>query len=474
MSKELLENGHTQYGLHALNAEYHLLCAETKGFRNTKLNEVACKMGSLVASGQLKEDTVYGMLTHASRNNGLVDDDGLDKVRATIKSGLQHGLKNPRYPEEREQRSDSNVSGRTLNTILAADVKAKPIDWLWEGVLARGALSLIGGDPGLGKSQIASSIAAVVSTGGKWPVSNAKAKASNVIVVSSEDDPAYTIVPRLMAAGADLAKVHILTTVSDDKGQQVSFKLDRDIPLLRAWIEEIGDVDLVVIDPVTAYMGDSKANDSGDVRGITTELASLASDFDTCIIGITHLNKTVEKDAMYRFQGSMSWVGAARTAYAVTQNADSPELRNISPAKNNLAIDNAGFTFTIESVELPDDLKTSRVKWEEYSQTITANQALIDRSKGGGRLREAIDFVEAELVDGAALTADIAKRATEEGISSHTIKDALDKLTEQKLIVTRKAPGKGGKWYRMLVKDEEAWEQSHGLRVEPAPYKPHG
>ena len=96
-----------------------------------------------------------------------------------------------------------------------SDVVAEPIQWLWRERFARGKVSIIAGNPGLGKSQVTISMAAIVSRGGDWPIERMPCERGNVILLTSEDDAATTIKPRLTAAGADMGRVFILDSVND-------------------------------------------------------------------------------------------------------------------------------------------------------------------------------------------------------------------------------------------------------------------
>jgi RecA-family ATPase len=160
----------------------------------------------------------------------------------------------------------------------ASEITPEKLTWLWDGVLAKGTLSLLAGNPGLGKSQASLSFAATISTGGKWPGSKQQAEVGNVFILSMEDRAEDTIVPRLQACGADLSRISIL------QDKERPFSLEKDIPGLQEAIEEIGSVRLIIIDPITAYLGKSDANNSGEVRRITTELAGLAQKYELCVL----------------------------------------------------------------------------------------------------------------------------------------------------------------------------------------------
>jgi hypothetical protein len=116
--------------------------------------------------------------------------------------------------------------------------------------------SLLASEPGLGKSQITVAMAAPITNGGCWPFSEGRAPLGSVIILAAEDSVEHTTVPRLIAAGADLERVHFVqAAVAEDGNGQRMFNFQADIAKLRALIREIGDVVLVIIDPVTAYMG---------------------------------------------------------------------------------------------------------------------------------------------------------------------------------------------------------------------------
>ena len=120
--------------------------------------------------------------------------------------------------------------------VSLATVEAAPVDWLWHRRIARGKLNLIAGQPGRGKSQITKYMAARISTGTNWP-DGAPCSLGSVIFITCEDDAADTIVPRLMAAGADRTRCY-LHALSD---------LGKDVPALEEKIMAIGDVAAVVI-----------------------------------------------------------------------------------------------------------------------------------------------------------------------------------------------------------------------------------
>src|SRR5690606_21020435 len=139
-------------------------------------------------------------------------------------------------------------------------------------------LAILAGVGGTGKTTVAMSMAAIVSTAGRWPDGTPCRDHGSVLIWSSEDDPADTIIPRLMAAGADLSRVHIIRGAVTPDGEALPFDPARDIPMLRRKIAVTGGASLLIVDPiVSAVSGDMhKAN---DVRKSLQELVDFAAAF---------------------------------------------------------------------------------------------------------------------------------------------------------------------------------------------------
>ena len=193
-----------------------------------------------------------------------------------------------------------SASDEELGIIRADTVTMAPIDWLWRYRLARGEMALMAGDGGLGKSSILMDITARITTGAEWPDHSGHAPVGDVVFISAEDSRESTITPRLMAMGADLARVNLVTarlTVKRE-GQQpsVSPMYLQDRPYWQEMLRRIPDCVLMVIDPLPSYLGRG-VNDAknADLRGVMEPfLDVVVRPRGICLVCNTHLNKAAD------------------------------------------------------------------------------------------------------------------------------------------------------------------------------------
>lgn len=247
--------------------------------------------------------------------------------------------------------ADAVVNGIAPDGVVltrGSDLKATAIDWLWLHWLARGKLGILAGPPGQGKTTIAIAAIATLTSGGRWP-DGKRCKPGNALMWSGEDDPADTLVPRLVAAGADLTRVYFVTG-SRIGGEVLPFDPARDLVQLTAQAEAIGDVHLLVVDPVvSAVAGDSHKNT--EVRRALQPLVDLASYLNAAVLGISHFSKgTAGRDPTERVTGSVAFGAVARVVMvaAKVKNEDGDEDRRIlARAKSNIGPDDGGFEYSL-------------------------------------------------------------------------------------------------------------------------------
>lgn len=338
--------------------------------------------------------------------------------------------------------SRENAAGRDsadrITYRRASEIQAKPIHWLWQGRIARGKVSVLAGNPGLGKSQVTASMAAVVTTGGTWPVDRTVCDGGNVVILSAEDDAADTIRPRLEAAGADLLRVFILDAVVEgyraDGGEiQRAFNLKTDLSRLGAMLDEIGGAALIVIDPITAYLGDADSHKNAEIRALLAPLSDLAAKHGAAVVCVSHLNKMGGGEALMRVTGSLAFVAAARSAWLVAKDLEDDTRRLFLPLKNNIGNDKNGLAFAVQSAQVKSEaglIETSRVMWEAEAVTVTANEAMIPQGDPDEQSAtdEAQGWLRELLGAGPMKAAEVQKEARQAGIGDKPLRRARERL----------------------------------------------
>jgi putative DNA primase/helicase len=204
----------------------------------------------------------------------------------------------------------------TLITRKASSYGMAALDWLWPERFAIGKLGLIRGLPDRGKGLISADLIACATNNHLLPCNEGRVPQGRVLYFTAEDDPEDTVVPRLVAAGADLDRVEIVGMVKEPASNKPrTFNLTTDLDLLRAKLEELEDVVLVIIDPISAYLGIGKVNahSNTDIRGFPMPLKDLAKEKSVSMLGIMHFNKKTDvHDAMLRIADSLAYAATAR------------------------------------------------------------------------------------------------------------------------------------------------------------------
>ncbi|MBS0187880.1 MAG: AAA family ATPase [Planctomycetes bacterium] len=328
----------------------------------------------------------------------------------------------PRPARGPTTQADDASAGPVL--INMADLKAEPIRWLWPGRIPAGMLSIVAGDPGLGKSTLTSAIAAIVSTGGTWP-DGGSCEAGGVLWLSAEDDPARVIVPRLDAHGADRTRIMLMEGIRRTTGASVAHpSLADDLPMIADAMERTPGCRLVIIDPISAYIGRTDANANAEVRAMLTPLKALAENTGAAFLLVQHFNKGGGANAVHRMSGSIGFVGAARTGYIVVRDPDDENRRLFLCAKSNIGPEANGLGFRIEG-------DPARIVFDDAPVAMTANDALAAASgnvSDDGALGEAIDFLTDFLAGGPRSWKDIKEAAKEAGIAPGTLRRAKARI----------------------------------------------
>jgi len=396
---------------------------------------------------------------NAGKRHEIADDDrplrdpAVDRTRSGIRQGRE-GLREVASPP---------LAPATLDSAAASTFEMRGVQWFWPNRFALGKLGLICGLPDRGKGLIISYMIAKATTGGDWPCNEGNATQGKVLLLTAEDDRGDTIVPRLVAAGADCKHVEIISMVRQGENRRM-FSLVSDLALLRQKIDSVGDVVLIVIDPMSAYLGVGKVDSyrAADVRGVLSPLTDLAAEKKIAIVAVMHFSKKADvSNAMLRVSDSIAFVAAARHCYVVVDDAEN-KRRLFVKAKNNLSPDMAALSYTVDTRPVGTDPETNEliaapyIVWGNEHVNVTATEAMQAEdtgvSKSGPR-----DIAKKFLADILAL-GPLPKNEIKEAADANLISNATLRRAKDELGVIAKKTG---------VKEGWTW-QLPAQKLQPA------
>ncbi|WP_232467776.1 AAA family ATPase [Bordetella genomosp. 9] len=350
--------------------------------------------------------------------------------------------------------SDIPRRAASVTLLCASEVKERPIRWLWPGWLARGKLTILAGAAGTGKTTLALGLASAVTTAARWPDGVACTTRENILVWSSEDDPADTLKPRLMACGADVSRVFFVQAVTDEYGNAMPFDPARDIPTLHDAVKRIGGAAMLMVDPiVSAISGDMhKAN---DVRRGLQSLVDFAEEHDCAVLGISHFSKgSAGSSPQDRVIGSQAFGALARTVL-VAAKQEGDEARVLARAKSNISLDDGGVSYYIEPCSVDGGIETTRVTWGETidgsaREILGSVEASDDEST---ERADAEQFLRDLLSDGPVPAKTVKAESSDAGYAWATIRRAQKAIGVEAYREGAAGTRGGGAWlWRMPIK----------------------
>ncbi len=302
------------------------------------------------------------------------------------------------------------------------DIQAETVQWLWHPYIPFGKLTLLEGDPGVGKSWLSLAIATAVSLGHGLPGQTDLAYGA-VLIASAEDGLKDTIKPRLTSMGADSSAIRAvdgLFTLDDTGFEYLENEILYHLPVF------------LILDPLVAYLsGDLDINKANQVRYATARLSKLADKYGIAILAVRHLTKGGSSKAIYRGLGSIDFTAAARSVLLAGEDPDSPQQRGFTHIKGNLAQlgEPVGY-----------EIKGGSFYWLEHCELTTEKILRGNVENSSSSLREAKDFILEILADGTIPANEIFKEAENRELSSSTLNRAKRELG----VLTSRA-GEGGK-----------------------------
>jgi hypothetical protein len=322
---------------------------------------------------------------------------------------------------------DDTPGTRTVHLTRASTIVMRPVRWLWTNLLALGSFALLGGREGIGKSICAYTVAASVTRGTLPRACCGTPRA--VIVAATEDSWEHTIVPRLMAAGADLERVYRVDVVTADAIDS-ALSLPRDMPAVGSASRDVNAA-LLILDPLLSRLeGNLDTHKDADVRRALEPLASLADAAGVTVLGLIHVNKSTSTDPLNTLMASRAFAAVARSVLFVMTDPDDEKIRLLGIAKSNLGrIDVPTQSFQIVPAcvahTAEGDVWTGKLEWlgESTRSIREATEAAAASSGDRSATSEAGDWLHDYLTGegGRADWADIKREGAKAGHS----KDAL-------------------------------------------------
>lgn len=330
---------------------------------------------------------------------------------------------------EKLERLINPGSEETLDTGTFDTIEEETLEWLWPGHFPLGMISLLAGDPGIGKSFFSIWMAAQISKGAPWPDIGAPTIQGRSLIFS-EDSISKVQKKRLRLAGADQSKVHWQRGIrpTDPSKPHGLFSVEN-IGLLLQTAENIGpDLRDVFFDPITDYQGNIDSHKNMDVRGSLQSLSMFAEKSNTAVIMLAHLTKDDAKKAMYRTQGSVGYISSPRAVFCIAPHPESDEggmwqgVKVFSALKQNYAAKPPSLGFRIVNGEKLEFLKdTIELSGDDVLQTAE------DRAQSP-KTTQCIDFLKDTLSGGPVLAADIAALAGDRGFHHNLLLKARRQL----------------------------------------------
>lgn len=328
-----------------------------------------------------------------------------------------------RRSKEAAPRDGTRSPASVVHRITLADVKPERVRWLWPGYIPLGKVTVIEGDPDLGKSTLTLALAASVSAALPLP-DGTRVNPADVLFVTYEDGVADTIAPRLIAAGGDPEHVHVLDGVTDE-GEERLMSFPKDMEALEREIRATGAL-LVVLDPLGAALAASTdANKDSDVRRALAPLARLAERTGVAIVIVRHLAKGARRNAIIAGSGSIGIGAAARVVLVVHPHPEDPQKRVLSVVKCNVARHAPSLVFYL--VDAGNG--AARIVWDGISP-LSANDLTAVRSDDPGdrgATEEARYWLRELLTKrGEAPKRELLEEGKKEGITQRTLERAKD------------------------------------------------
>jgi archaellum biogenesis ATPase FlaH len=383
-----------------------------------------------------KRSDMIWKLEHALLECGMTKDESFVLIKASPWNKFR-GRRDEDKQLQRElqkiihERLDAQVKTDDMNGYqflrkAISEVEEENVDWIWYPYLARGEVTIIEGDPGIGKSWLAQAISVAICDRKKLPCIRPIRVAHGIVAYFDIENRSSVVTkPRLsdMGLSSEGAKRFFQEeepfSIDDtEKFQEVIDAIDKLKPTV------------IVFDTLNTYIGTADTHNSTEAQQAFNNFKLLASRFNCAVVALRHLTKNDKGVALYRGQGSIAFIGVARIVITVGHHPDDEELKVMSVTKLNLAKRPEALTFTLES--LPDTLKRrdrARIVWGDFVK-LKSDDILVHKKEEGGspKTENAEEFLQDILDEGPVSKEKVVRAAERRGINSSTLFRAATKL----------------------------------------------
>ncbi len=314
------------------------------------------------------------------------------------------------------------------NVVCLADVTPEAVRWQWPGRIQAGQFALLVGRAGATTTFSMCDIAARISRGQLWPDGSGVAPTGHVVLIATEDGVADTLLPRLLAAGGDPNRVHVLRTVTrtgtDGTGTESPIT-PSDVEVITKAVDDIGDAVLIVVDPIGSHLGRGvDAHRDNRVRAALEPLARFAAERWLAVLLIAHSRKSFAGHADDNILGSRAFSALPRSILHLGPDPDDPERGLLLAGKVSNSRPPKELAFRLERVG-----DTARVACESDPVDLTADDLYAEgpqRDPGNRRgprptkLEEDKDWLEKAKANGSRPAQDLYAEAKDAGVAAKT------------------------------------------------------
>ena len=302
----------------------------------------------------------------------------------------------------------------TPDITIFSHLMKSDIEWLWYPYIPRGKITILQGDPGEGKTTLALHLAAAL-TRGELPDGSGDGKKRFVLYQTAEDGLDDTILPRMIAAGADTSRIFTINEHTEP--------LDLIDPRLEAALRTFEPA-LVILDPLQAFLGSHiDMHRANEIRPVMTILAQMAKRYNTAIVLIGHMNKQMGNKSMYRGLGSIDLTASARSVLMMARDPKAQDIRVLMHLKSSLAKEGKPLAFRIGA----DSALTYEGIYEQDTAPLLTTDTVITR-RSRSKQKDAETLLKTALAAGERPCREIQALADQQQISKSTLSHARKAL----------------------------------------------